>query len=49
MVAYRNGAMKACGADAVQDFEEHKENVAYWFKVVAHHYFAILLSKLTCN
>jgi hypothetical protein len=36
MISYRNGVVKACGAEAVQDFEEHEENVAYWFKVIVH-------------
>lgn len=33
MVSYRNGAVKSCGAEAMQDFEERREDVAYWFKV----------------
>jgi hypothetical protein len=33
MVSYTNGVVKACGAEAMQDFEEDKQNVAYWFKV----------------
>jgi hypothetical protein len=36
MISYRNGAVKACGVEAVQDFEEHAENVAYWFKVIVY-------------
>jgi hypothetical protein len=34
IVSYTDGVVKACGAEAVQDFYEHEENVAYWFKVV---------------
>jgi hypothetical protein len=36
MISYRNSVVKACGAEAVQDFEEHAENVAYWFKVIVY-------------
>ena len=36
MVSYRNGVVKACGAEALQDFQEHQEHVAYWFKVPAY-------------
>ncbi|KIM23492.1 hypothetical protein M408DRAFT_27841 [Serendipita vermifera MAFF 305830] len=33
MVSYQNGALKACGAEALQDFDEYPDNVAYWFKL----------------
>jgi hypothetical protein len=33
MVSYRKGVATACGAEAMREFEEHPENVAYWFKV----------------
>jgi hypothetical protein len=36
MVSYRYGVVKACGAEASKDFDEDKENVAYWFKVTMH-------------
>ena len=36
MVLYKNGVAKACGMEAVLDFEEHEENVAYWFKVTVY-------------
>jgi len=36
MVSYRNGVVKACGVEAVQDFEEHEGNVAHWFKVIVY-------------
>jgi hypothetical protein len=51
MVSYRNGEVEACGVDALQDFEEHQENVAYWFKVIL--YFTIpgcfIVRNLTCE
>jgi hypothetical protein len=28
--------VKACGAEAVRDFEELPENTAYWFKVIVY-------------
>jgi hypothetical protein len=34
IVSYRNGVVRACGAEAVRDFEEHEESAAYWFKVI---------------
>ena len=36
MVSYKNGVVKACGAEAVQDFEEDERDVAYWFKVTLY-------------
>jgi hypothetical protein len=33
IVSYKNGVVKACGADAARDLEENEKNVAYWFKV----------------
>ncbi|KIM23486.1 hypothetical protein M408DRAFT_262258 [Serendipita vermifera MAFF 305830] len=36
MVSYQNGALKACGAEALQDFDEYPDNVAYWFKLHLH-------------
>jgi hypothetical protein len=36
MVSYRDGVAKACGAEASQDFDEDKDNVAYWFKVTVY-------------
>ena len=36
IVSYRKGIVKACGAEAVEDFEEDEKNVAYWFKVTVH-------------
>ncbi|KIM26376.1 hypothetical protein M408DRAFT_330567 [Serendipita vermifera MAFF 305830] len=36
MVSYQDGKFKACGAQARQDFEQHHENVAYWFKLHMH-------------
>lgn len=33
MISYSNGVVKACGAEAAKEFQEHQENVAYWFKV----------------
>jgi hypothetical protein len=36
MVSYKDGVVKACGAEAVQDFDEDKDNVAYWFKVTLY-------------
>jgi hypothetical protein len=34
IVSYKAGAVKACGAKAAEDFEEHEESTAYWFKVI---------------
>jgi hypothetical protein len=34
VVSYTNGVVKACGAEAMKDFQEDKKNVAYWFKVM---------------
>jgi hypothetical protein len=36
MVSYRQGILQACGAEALLDFEEYRENVAYWFKVTVY-------------
>jgi hypothetical protein len=36
MVSYSGQETKECGAEAAQDFDEHKENVAYWFKVIVY-------------
>jgi hypothetical protein len=34
IVSYKAGAVKACGAEAAEDFEESEESAAYWFKVI---------------
>jgi len=36
ILSYTNGVVKACGAEALRDFEERQENVAYWFKVTVY-------------
>lgn len=36
IVSYLNGVFKACGGEITTDFEEHPENVAYWFKLHLH-------------
>lgn len=36
IVSYRNGKFKTCGTDAMRDFEENPNNVAYWFKLHLH-------------
>jgi hypothetical protein len=51
MVSYRDGTVKACGAEALRDFEEQQENVAYWFKVTAYpaEPLKFKLQNLTCD
>lgn len=36
IVSYQNSVVKACGLEAIYDFEEHPENVAHWFKLHLH-------------
>jgi hypothetical protein len=36
MISYRDGMAKACGMEALRDFEENEGNVAYWFKVTVY-------------
>ncbi|KIM23512.1 hypothetical protein M408DRAFT_262801 [Serendipita vermifera MAFF 305830] len=36
IVSYQAGKLKACAAQAMQDLEEHPENVARWFKLHLH-------------
>ncbi|KIM23490.1 hypothetical protein M408DRAFT_332321 [Serendipita vermifera MAFF 305830] len=36
IVSYRNGIVRACGAEALQDLEEQQDNVAYRFKSHMH-------------
>ncbi|KIM20156.1 hypothetical protein M408DRAFT_334112 [Serendipita vermifera MAFF 305830] len=35
-VSYRDGTLKACGREAARDFKEHRDDVAYWFKLHLH-------------
>ncbi|KIM20664.1 hypothetical protein M408DRAFT_333875 [Serendipita vermifera MAFF 305830] len=36
MISYKNGQVQAHGIDAIPDFEQRPENVAYWFKLHLH-------------
>jgi len=49
MVSYTNGVVKACGAEAEQDFEEDERNVAYWFKVTMYSTIAIMHLSITVS